>query len=451
MAKARNQFVCQQCGAVSAKWFGKCPECQAWNSLVEEILSLPSVKTNSRALAGGNAPVSLSSIGDEQVPRIPIPFPELNRVLGNGLTRGSVALLAGDPGIGKSTLLLQLLGELARRKGPPLLYVSGEESARQLRLRSERLGIHEERILVLAETNLSEITARLEELKPEIVVVDSVQTLYWPELDSVPGSVGQVKEVADRLVRLAKARDFTVFLVGHVTKEGSIAGPMALEHLVDTVLHFEGDRGHSYRILRAVKNRFGPTDEIAVYDMHEEGLKEVLNPSELFLRDRPKETPGTVVFPALEGSRPLLVEIQGLATRTSYGVPLRTSVGFDKNRLTMLLAVLEKRAGLQLSGEDVYVNVVGGIRVSEPAADLAVMAAVVSSHLGKVFPNQAVVFGEVGLAGEIRSTSRFEGRVKEALKLGLTTAYAPPFAQGRSGPARLIPIRSVAELVDTLR
>lgn len=418
---------------------------------MEEVTSFASSKSNSRALLGGSGPVALDRIEDDKVPRIDLPFAELNRVLGNGLTRGSVSLLAGDPGIGKSTLLLQLFGELAHVKGAPLLYVSGEESPRQLRLRSERLGISEDRIFVLGETNLSEILKALEDLKPEIVVIDSVQTLYWPDLDSVPGSVSQVKEVADRLIRLAKARDITVFLVGHVTKEGSIAGPMALEHLVDTVLYFEGDRGHPYRILRAVKNRFGPTDEIAVYDMHEEGLKEVLNPSELFLRDRPKETPGTVVFPALEGSRPLLVEIQGLATRSSYGVPLRTAVGFEKNRLTMLLAVLEKRAGLDLSSQDVYVNVVGGIRIAEPAADLAVAAAVVSSHLGKVFPNQSVVFGEVGLAGEIRGTSRFESRAKEAQKLGLTSAYAPPFSSSRIKSFQFHPIRSVAELVDMLR
>lgn len=418
---------------------------------MEEVISLPTAKGNSRSLLTGEKAIPLTEIDDDKIPRIPLPFPELNRVLGNGVTRGSVALIAGDPGIGKSTLLLQLFGELSKTQGPPLLYVSGEESTRQIRLRSERLGIQGDRILVLAETNLAEILKQLEEVKPEMVVIDSVQTLYWPELESIPGSVSQVKEVADRLVRLAKQRDFTVFLVGHVTKEGSIAGPMALEHLVDTVLYFEGDRGHPYRILRATKNRFGPTDEIAVFDMRDNGLKEVLNPSELFLRDRPKETPGTVVFPAIEGSRPLLVEIQGLATRTSYGVPLRTAIGFDKNRLTMLLAVLEKRAGLRLSGEDVYVNVVGGIRVTEPAADLAVAAAVVSSYLGKVFPNQSVVFGEVGLAGEIRGTSRLETRMKEALKLGFQTAYAPYAPEARTGAFKLLPIRSVGDLVDTLR
>lgn len=451
VAKSRTQFVCQQCNYVSAKWYGKCPECQAWNSMVEEVLSFVSSKTNSRAFVRGSPPIALNAVSDDKIPRIALPFPELNRVLGNGLTRGSVALIAGDPGIGKSTLLLQLFGELSKAKGAPLLYVSGEESSRQIRLRAERFGIQGDRIFVLAETNLSEVLQHIEELKPEIAVIDSVQTLYWPELESVPGSVSQVKEVADRLVRLAKQRDFTVLLVGHVTKEGSIAGPMALEHLVDTVLYLEGERGHPYRILRAMKNRFGPTDEVAVYDMQEEGLKEVLNPSELFLRDRPRETPGTVVFPAVEGSRPLLVEIQGLATRTSYGIPLRTSVGFDKNRLTMLLAVLEKRAGLHLSSEDVYVNVVGGIRVTEPAADLAVIAAVVSSHLGKVFPNQSVVFGEVGLAGEIRGTSRFEARVKEALKLGFTSAYAPPAPESRSGSFKLFSVQSVSELVDALR
>ena len=430
---------------------GRCPDCQAWNSLVAETMIAPAKGSNSRAVTSGIEPTPITRVAEDGLPRIDLPFREVNRVLGGGLTRGSVALLAGDPGIGKSTLLLQIMGTLANVKGKPLLYISGEESARQIKLRAERLGVAHDRLFVLPETNLVDILAHLEKSPFELVVVDSVQTVYWPDLPSVPGSISQVREVADRLIRLAKQKDITVFLVGHVNKEGGIAGPMALEHLVDTVLFFEGERGQPYRILRAMKNRFGPTDEVGVFDMTNEGLREVANPSELFLKHRPKNTPGTAVFPVMEGTRPLLVEVQGLATHTSYGVPLRNAVGFDKNRLTMLLAVLEKRAGLRMETQDVYVNVVGGIRLVEPAADLAVVAAVVSSFLGKIFPTDAVVFGEVGLAGEIRVASRGDARLKEASKLGFAQALVPPGTSDPQKSIRCQTIDSIDTLVDFLR
>lgn len=451
MSRSRSQFVCQQCGFSSPKWLGRCPECQTWNSLVEESLPSSASTKGSRSLSTTVGTVAITDIQESAGGRIQLPMEELNRVLGGGLTPGSVILLAGDPGIGKSTLLLQLLGALSPQIDRPLLYVSGEESAPQIKQRAVRLKVLNPRIQVLPETNLSDILAVVEKLSPELIVVDSVQTLYWPELTSIPGSISQVREVADRIVRVAKQKDITVILVGHVTKDGGIAGPMALEHLVDTVLFFEGDRGQSYRILRAMKNRFGATDEIGVFDMHEDGLEEVRNPSEIFLRDRPQKTPGTVVFPAIEGTRPLLVEVQGLATKSSYGVPLRTSVGFDKNRLSMLLAVLEKRANLPFYDQDVYVNVVGGIRISEPAADLAVLSAVLSSYLGKTFPSLAVVFGEIGLAGEVRTVSRSENRLKEGLKLGFTSAVLPAKTSVNFSDMNPIRVRAVEDLVETLR
>lgn len=416
---------------------------------MEELQAAPAKFRRSSSLTP--VPKLLGEISDDQVSRIVLPLKELHRVLGQGLTRGSVVLLAGDPGIGKSTLLLQLLGELGKNLGAPLLYISGEESSRQIKTRSDRLKIQSDRLHVLAETNLHEILSHLENLTPEIVVVDSIQALYWPDLASIPGSISQVREVADRLVRISKQKDITTFIVGHVTKEGSVAGPKALEHLVDTVLQFEGERGKSYRILRACKNRFGPTDEIGVFEMSEKGLWEVENPSELFLRDRPNQTPGTVVFPALEGSRPLLVEIQGLASHSSYGVPMRNAVGFDKNRLTMLLAVLEKRVGLELATQDVFVNVVGGLRISEPAADLAVVCAVMSSLLGKSFPHDAVVYGEVGLAGEIRAGSQEEARMKEAKKLGFSKVLKPFTKLRNSSGLQTSSIRSVSEVLEFLK
>ncbi|MCB0326574.1 MAG: DNA repair protein RadA [Bdellovibrionales bacterium] len=429
-AKQKVFYICQDCGYQSAQWYGRCPDCQGWNRFVEEREQAPQAPGKNRRSQTQSPKhpqaVSLHEFSPVEFPRISFPWGEVNRVLGGGLTLGSVVLLAGQPGIGKSTLLLQLFGQLdSKQDTRPLLYVSGEESNQQINVRAQRLGIKGQRISLLGETNVVRLVEQIRTLSPEIVIIDSVQTLFHPDLSSVPGSVSQVRESTDHLVRCAKEMDIPFFLVGHVTKEGSVAGPMTLEHLVDTVLVFEGDQSQNYRLLRSSKNRFGPTDEVGVFEMVSEGLQEVKNPSELFLRERAQNVPGTVVFPLLEGTRPLLIEVQALATDSSYGVPMRNAVGFDKNRLTMLLAVLEKRAGLHLSGQDVYVNVVGGIKASEPAADLAVCAAVISSYTGKTLPDKTVVFGEIGLTGEVRSVQQASLRLREVQKLGFTRGLLP--------------------------
>lgn len=394
--------------------------------------------------------ISITQVQSNKIERIQLPWEELNRVLGGGITQGSVTLVSGSPGIGKSTILLQLFGLLSHITSKPLLYVSGEESAHQIQIRAKRLGVTAPSIYLFSETNLLSILEEMETLQPQVVIIDSIQTLYHPELSSIPGSVSQVREVSDRLIRFAKERNITFFIVGHVTKEGGIAGPMVLEHLVDTVLRFEGERSVHYRILRALKNRFGPTDEIGVFEMADDGLTQVTNPSELFLRERPNATTGTVIFPTMEGSRTLLLEVQGLSTNSAYGVPLRNSVGYDKNRLTMLLAVLEKRGGFSLSNQDIYANVVGGIRVGETAADLAILSAVVSSYVGKIFPSQTVIFGEVGLSGEIRSVQHIEARLKEASKLGFQKAITPPIRKLRDTPKNMeiIQIQNIKDLTN---
>jgi DNA repair protein RadA/Sms len=450
MAKSVTQHICQNCGYVSAKWYGKCPECQSWNSFVEEIVNeTSSTSKKQRSFSKEKAKaIPITQVQSDKIERIQLPWDELNRVLGGGITQGSVTLVSGSPGIGKSTILLQLFGQLSNITTKPLLYVSGEESSHQIQIRAKRLKVIAPSIYLFSETNLLSILEEMESLQPQVVIIDSIQTVYHPDLASIPGSVSQVREVSDRLIRFAKERNITFFIVGHVTKEGGIAGPMVLEHLVDTVLRFEGERNVHYRILRALKNRFGPTDEIGVFEMSEDGLSEVVNPSELFLRERPESTTGTVIFPTMEGSRTLLLEVQGLATNSAYGVPLRNSVGYDKNRLTMLLAVLEKRGGFSLSNQDIYANVVGGIRVGETAADLAILAAVVSSYVGKVFPQATVIFGEVGLSGEIRSVQHIEARLKEAAKLGFRKAVTPPIRKLKDTPKgmELIQLKNIKEL-----
>lgn len=453
MAKSQTQHVCQNCGYTTAKWYGKCPECQSWNSFVEEMVSDISASTTKKQRSYAKEKtksISISEPQTEKLSRIQLPWDELNRVLGGGITQGSVTLVSGSPGIGKSTILLQLFGQLSQITNKPLLYVSGEESAHQIQIRAKRLNVVAPSIYIFAETGLPMIMEELDRLQPQVVIIDSIQTLYHPDLASIPGSVSQVREVSDRLIRYAKERNITFFIVGHVTKEGGIAGPMVLEHLVDTVLRFEGEKNVHYRILRAMKNRFGPTNEIGVFEMSDAGLAQVTNPSELFLRERPESTTGTVIFPAMEGSRTLLLEVQALATASSYGVPLRNSVGYDKNRLTMLLAVLEKRGGFSLSAQDIYANVVGGIRVQETAADLAILAAVVSSYVGKVFPQSAVAFGEVGLSGEIRSVQHIEARLKEASKLGFHKAITPPIRKLNEVPKgmELIQIKNIRDLTN---
>ncbi|HUZ74331.1 MAG TPA: DNA repair protein RadA [Stellaceae bacterium] len=427
MAREQTRYVCQQCGAVHAKWAGRCDDCGGWNTLAEEAARLgPGLRGGkSRALAF----VGLEG-GSEANPRRVSGLAEFDRVSGGGLVPGSALLVGGDPGIGKSTLLLQVAAALAQGKGGTALdgvYISGEESLDQIRLRAQRLGIMAAPVRLAAATGVRDIAAALDRPDaPGLVVIDSIQTMYLDTLDSAPGTVGQVRASAQELIRIAKARGFTVMLVGHVTKDGLIAGPRVLEHMVDTVLYFEGERGHQFRILRAVKNRFGPTDEIGVFAMTDAGLAEVPNPSALFLGERRTPVSGAAVFAGIEGTRPMLVEVQALVAPSSYGTPRRAVVGWDGNRLAMLLAVLEARCGVAVGAKDVYLNVAGGLRIAEPAADLAVAAALVSALTFTPVPAETVIFGEIGLSGEIRPVGQPEPRLKEAAKLGFASAWVPP-------------------------
>lgn len=412
MSKTRTFYQCQACGYTSPKWLGKCPDCSQWNSLVEE-------KGERRLQTPGRAaPIPLNTVKGETGKRTSTGIIELDRVLGGGIVPGSVVLIGGDPGIGKSTLLLQAVANLGGR----VLYVSGEESPEQIKLRAERLSINPASTVLLSETALGNVIDVAGDIKPEAIVIDSIQTMYAEEFDSAPGSVGQVRECAAKMMFFAKRSGVPVFLIGHVTKEGAIAGPRVLEHIVDTVLYFEGDRGHSFRILRTVKNRFGSTNEIGVFEMTDSGLKEVENPSELFLSERPSNVSGSVVVSSMEGTRPLLVEIQALVTPTTFGVPRRTSIGMDFQRVNLLIAVLEKIAGLHLGGMDVFTNVVGGLRLAEPAVDLAVVLAITSSLREVPIGPEVCVFGEVGLSGEIRAVSQAETRLKEAYRVGFKRA-----------------------------
>lgn len=423
MARSTTQFVCQECGAVHPKWAGRCDACGAWNSLSEETPAEAAPKG-----LGAKRGRKVSFVGlqgkSESPPRRLTGIREFDRVCGGGLVAGSALLVGGDPGIGKSTVLLQVAAALSTTQG--CAYISGEESVDQLRLRAARLGLSGAPVQLAAATSVRDIVATLDAADaPEFVVIDSIQTMFVDNLESAPGTVAQVRTSAQELIRLAKRRGFTVVLVGHVTKEGMIAGPRVLEHMVDTVLYFEGERSHQFRILRAVKNRFGPADEIGVFEMTDAGLVEVANPSALFLADRQGDVSGACVFAGMEGTRPLLVEIQSLIAPSAFGTPRRAVVGWDGGRLSMLLAVLEARCGLVFTGADVYLNVAGGLRVQEPGADLAVAAALVSAVSGIPVPPEAVVFGEVGLAGEVRPVAHTETRLKEAAKLGFTRAIVP--------------------------
>ncbi len=419
--KNKVLFACQKCGHQSAKWLGKCPDCGSWNSMAEELVS-----RTAPAVANGapSKPVKISQVARDVEQRLSCGLSELDRVLGGGLVSGSMILIGGDPGIGKSTLLLQASAHLADTAGA-VLYVSAEESTQQIKLRALRMGIGGEDLFLFAETNLERILTQIQQLRPRGVVIDSIQTVYTSAIESAPGSVSQVRESAGRLMVTAKGSGIPIFIVGHVTKDGSLAGPRVLEHLVDTVLYFEGDGRHPFRILRAVKNRFGSTNEIGVFEMQEGGLCEVRNPSELFLAERPLGVSGSVVVAALEGSRPLLVELQALVTSTTFGNPRRTTIGVDHNRLALLVAVLEKKVGMHLSGQDIFLNAAGGVRLNEPSADLAIVMAVASSHLDKVVDPQTVFLGEVGLSGEVRGISQPEIRVKEAAKLGFSRCLLP--------------------------
>lgn len=409
-------FVCQSCGYQTSKWLGRCPDCGQWNSFVEEITASgkkPGVPSSM------GAPQRIDAISLDPEMRLKTGVEEFDRTLGGGLVPGSLVLIGGDPGIGKSTLVLQVADRLSRG-GLKCLYVSGEESPQQIKLRAERLSVNAEDLYVLTGTCVEDILERVEALKPGLLVVDSIQTMYTDSLPSAPGSVGQVREVSARLLHWAKKTGMPIFLIGHVTKDGAIAGPKILEHMVDTVLYFEGERSHAFRILRCVKNRFGSTNEIGVFEMKNSGLEEVGNPSRIFLEERPEGASGSVVLPCLEGTRPLLVEIQALVGPSPLGMPRRTSIGVDHNRISLLVAVLGKRMGLEMGDQDIFVNVAGGLKVDEPAADLAIVCAMISSFLDKAVDDNLVVFGEVGLAGEIRGVSQPEWRLKEAAKLGFT-------------------------------
>ncbi len=426
MAKAKSTlFFCRECGYESAKWMGQCPACGSWNTLEEAPSAGPSRTAGTgRSRVSVAGPVSLSEITLEEEERISTGFAELDRVLGSGIVRGSLVLVGGDPGIGKSTLLLQVCRSLSAG-GKKVLYVSGEESLKQIKMRAGRIGDITGTLGFLSETNLDGIAEVIRNNKPDVAVIDSIQTMYAENVASAPGSVSQVRECTGLLMQLAKGLGVAVLIVGHVTKEGVVAGPRVLEHMVDTVLYFEGDRHASYRVLRGVKNRFGSTNEIGVFEMREEGLAEVKNPSEFMLEGRPKQASGAVVACSLEGTRPILLEVQALVTRTNFGMPRRTAAGTDYNRVNLLMAVLEKRCRYELSGFDAYVNIAGGIRMNEPALDLAIVMALISSYKDRPVDEKTVIFGEVGLSGEVRAVSMAEQRVREAVKMGFTRCILP--------------------------
>ena len=453
----KTVFFCNECGYESPKWVGQCPACRAWNTMVEERVSTSSnaaAKSVKEALNKGESMVaSISQISLEEESKTSTGIKEFDRVLGGGVVQGSLTLVGGDPGIGKSTLLLQTC-RLMGNAGEKILYVSGEESLKQIKIRALRIGDFSDNVELMCETNLSVIEEVIRAKKPKIVIIDSIQTMFVEEVTSAPGSVSQVRESTGILMRIAKGMDVSIFIVGHVTKEGTVAGPRVLEHMVDTVLYFEGDRHASYRVLRGVKNRFGSTNEIGVFEMRNEGLVEVANPSEFMLEGRPKDASGCVVSCSMEGTRPILIEIQALVTRTNFGIPRRQAQGADYNRLNLLMAVLEKRVGLALGECDAYLNIAGGIKVTEPAIDLGIVLAVVSSCRNKPLPSDLVAFGEVGLSGEVRSISQIEGRVKEAAKLGFKTCVVP--ATGKESlknveGVKIIYVNSVAEAMDFIR
>ena len=425
--KEKIQFVCQNCGYVSIKWLGRCSECDSWNSFVEEtVIPQNAGRARSRAQSGAKA-IPLRQISASQDERIVFRSAEFNRVLGEGLVKGSLVLLGGDPGIGKSTLLLQEATHIAAADFP-VLYISGEESNQQTKLRASRLELDSEFLYLLAETNLENILHAIEKNKPALIIVESVETIYQPLMESAPGSISQVRECALRFLELAKGKNVPVILVGHVTKEGYLAGPKVLEHMVDTLLQFEGDRQQFFRILRSVKNRFGSTREIGIFEMSEMGMVDVTNPSEIFLSQRGSDASGSAVVCAIEGTRPILVEVQALVTTTNYGTPQRTTTGFDSKRLALLLAVLEKRIGLRLGMYDVFLNVAGGVRLDEPAVDLGIVLAIASSMKNSALPQDSIFIGEVGLTGEIRFVPQLEQRINEAAKLGFKKAVLPSLA-----------------------
>lgn len=446
MAKAKKSiFFCQNCGHEEGKWLGQCPACREWNTFVEEKVT--SVKAGAAKQLKEAEVVTLVSVSTDEESRVKTGIAELDRVLGGGIVTGSLVLVGGDPGIGKSTLLLQVCQRLSRDR--KVLYISGEESLAQIKLRANRMGEFKENLLLLCETNLEMIRSVIEKQRPDIVVIDSIQTMYSEEVASAPGSVSQVRESTNVFMQLAKGLGISIFIVGHVTKEGTVAGPRVLEHMVDTVLYFEGDRHASYRILRGVKNRFGSTNEIGVFEMRQTGLEEVANPSEYMLSGKPENASGSVVACSMEGTRPILIEIQALVCQSNFGMPRRTAAGTDYNRVNLLMAVLEKRAGLHLSNYDAYVNIAGGIKMNEPAIDLGIVMALVSSYKNRPIDEKMIVFGEVGLSGEIRAVNMPEQRVAEAKKLGFETCVLPEVSKSMVKDIkgiRLVGVKTINEV-----
>jgi len=447
MSKARSVFVCQNCGAQQTRWLGRCPDCQEWNTLVEERAATePRPGARGARSGGGSRPEPITALTPASEERSTSGIDELDRVLGGGIVPGAVVLIGGDPGIGKSTLVLQALAHLAARG--PALYVSGEESPQQIKMRADRLGVAMPHLLVLAETSVEAVLEHAQAIRPLVLAVDSIQTVYTEQLGAAPGSIGQVRESAARIVQFAKREGLATILVGHVTKEGAFAGPRVLEHMVDTVLYFEGDRGHSFRILRAVKNRFGSTNEIGVFDMKENGLQPVANPSALFLAERPVDVPGSAVIASMEGTRPILVELQALVSPSSLGTARRTTLGMDPNRIALLVAILEKKMGLQLTGHDIFLNVAGGVRLDEPAADLGAVLAVASSFLNRPIDPHTLIAGEVGLAGEVRAIGQAEARAREGAKLGFQRFVLPETSRRQLPSIDGVELRGVQSLND---
>lgn len=452
MVKVKTKFVCRECGTESVKWLGRCPGCGEWNTFDEERMSLPDKRRPQFAEANiGVVRTSIVDIEGHTEERSSCGLRELDFVLGGGIVPGSLLLFGGDPGIGKSTLLLQIAYHISQQ-GKRVLYVSGEESAAQIKMRAERLGALAQSLYVLAETDLDIILQQVEEMRPEFMIVDSIQTVYLPSLSSAAGSVSQVRECTGLLMRVAKQNRIATCIVGHVTKDGMLAGPRVLEHMVDTVLYFEGDRHHDQRVVRAVKNRFGSTNELAVFEMRENGLQEVVNPSELFLAERPTKTPGSAVVVALEGSRPLMLEIQALVATSSFGTPRRLATGADGLRMNMLLAVLERRLDMHLQTSDAYVNIAGGVRCDEPALDLGMAMALVSSHRNRPLPTGDVFLGEIGLTGEVRRVSKLEQRIKEAERLGFERCIVPrqngQNVSRRHGSIEVVGVQSVVDALN---
>lgn len=458
MSKIKTTFFCQNCGAQSGKWIGKCPSCNEWNTYVEEVVQketknsrLQVFSNNKNPSKESNKPILLQDVGLQDFPRIPVPGKELSRVLGGGIVPGSLILFGGEPGIGKSTLMLQLA---LRLKNLKILYVSGEESEQQIKMRAERIGISTNSCYILQETNTQNIFQKIAETEPQLVIIDSIQTLHTSYIDSSPGSVSQVRECAAELLRFAKESNTPVFMIGHITKEGSLAGPKVLEHMVDTVLQFEGDRNHVYRLLRATKNRFGNTNEMGIYEMQGEGLKEVLNPSEILVTNRENATSGVAIAATMEGNRPMMIETQALVSSAAYGVPQRSSTGFDLRRLGMLLAVLEKRCGFKLGVKDVFINIAGGIRVEDPGIDLALVCAILSSNEDMPIKQTMCFAAEVGLTGEIRPVNRVEQRISEAEKLGFEkiflSAYNLKGLNKKNHKIEIAPFHRIEEVFSSL-